>query len=264
MMPSFFGFRKPKGLSIKSAIFFSMKKKKKKERPSTTSMISHRTTGTTTSVAASASKNDISPFARAYDHDLATKFSDNVVNDLELLLSMETQARMDALEARQQQEEEEAAQAAATAVRSRRLTFELPTKPITPSPSPLNNNNNNNNRRGSLGSIYSTTSNEDGGGSSSGCSSMSVCSGPEVGDNAVNIIPIHMNARVRLIRRPLPTYGYVRFIGHVDFAPGEEWVGIELDSRVGKNDGSVKGKRYFSTDRDRGIFALKENLEVIV
>ena len=252
MMPSFFGFRKPKGLSIKSAIFFSMKKKKKKERPSTTSMISQRTT---TSVAAtSTSKNDISPFARAYDHDLATKFSDNVVNDLELLLSMETQARMDALEARQQQQEEEAAQAAAAAVKSRRLTFELPTKPIIPSssssPSAFNNNNNNNNnnsntssnntnnnnnnRRGSLGSIYSTTSNDDDCCSSTGgSSSMSDCSGPDVGDDkgAVEIIAVHMNARVRLIRRPLPTYGYVRFIGHVDFAPGQEWVGIELDSR---------------------------------
>ena len=245
-MPSFFGFRKPKGLSIKSAIFFSMKKKKKKERPSTTSMISQRTT--TSAAATSTSKNDISPFARAYDHDLATKFSDNVVNDLELLLSMETQARMDALEARQQQQEEEAAQAAAAAVKSRRLTFELPTKPIIPSssssPSAFNSNNNNNNnnnntsdknnnRRGSLGSIYSTTSNDDYCCSSTGGSSMSDCSGPDVGDDkgAIEIIPVHMNARVRLIRRPLPTYGYVRFIGHVDFAPGQEWVGIELDSR---------------------------------
>ncbi|KAI9243891.1 CAP Gly-rich domain-containing protein [Phascolomyces articulosus] len=262
-MPSFFGFRKPKGLSIKSAIFFPMKKKKKKERPSTTSMISHRTTATT---GGAATKDDISPFARAYDHDLATKFSDSVVNDLELLLSMETQARMDALEARQQAEEEAAA-AAAVQVRSRRLTFELPTRPNTSSPLNSNNNNNNNNnrRRGSLGSIYSTTSDDD---DSNNCMSDiegSAASG-SYSDNEFNQSspPVHMNARVRLIRRPLPTYGYVRFIGHVDFAPGQEWIGIELDSRVGKNDGSVKGKRYFSTDRDRGIFALRENLQVVV
>lgn len=32
---------------------------------------------------------------------------------------------------------------------------------------------------------------------------------------------------------------------------------------VGKNDGSVKGKRYFQTDRDRGLFVLREDLAVV-
>lgn len=35
----------------------------------------------------------------------------------------------------------------------------------------------------------------------------------------------------------------MRFLGTTDFAPGE-WAGVELNEAIGKNDGSVGGKRY--------------------
>ena len=45
----------------------------------------------------------------------------------------------------------------------------------------------------------------------------------------------------------------VRFFGTTNFADGN-WVGVELEDASGKNDGSVKGVRYFSCDENRGMF----------
>ncbi|TIC28231.1 hypothetical protein E3Q11_01940 [Wallemia mellicola] len=47
--------------------------------------------------------------------------------------------------------------------------------------------------------------------------------------------------------------GTVRFIGNTEFAPGV-WVGVELDSQTGKNDGSVAGKYYFESKAGFGLF----------
>eukprot|EP00438_Fugacium_kawagutii_P011850 Skav236792 [mRNA] locus=scaffold1361:414131:424079:- [translate_table: standard] len=47
--------------------------------------------------------------------------------------------------------------------------------------------------------------------------------------------------------------GTVKFLGSTEFAAGE-WLGIELDEQAGKNDGSVKGKRYFESKPEHGIF----------
>ena len=47
--------------------------------------------------------------------------------------------------------------------------------------------------------------------------------------------------------------GIVRFIGETRFAPGT-WVGVELDSPTGKNDGTVQGERYFDCPSDHGMF----------
>jgi len=48
-------------------------------------------------------------------------------------------------------------------------------------------------------------------------------------------------------------YGHIRFIGTTDFADGE-WLGVELDEPIGKNDGSVKGKHYFQCKPLHGLF----------
>lgn len=45
----------------------------------------------------------------------------------------------------------------------------------------------------------------------------------------------------------------MRFVGLTSFAEGQ-WVGVELDDARGKNDGSVKGSRYFSCKEKHGIF----------
>ncbi|KAI1895173.1 hypothetical protein AGOR_G00103570 [Albula goreensis] len=46
--------------------------------------------------------------------------------------------------------------------------------------------------------------------------------------------------------------GTIRYLGMADFAPGL-WLGLELRSAKGKNDGSVGGRRYFSCRPGHGV-----------
>ncbi|GAB7360344.1 hypothetical protein MBLNU230_g8302t1 [Neophaeotheca triangularis] len=45
----------------------------------------------------------------------------------------------------------------------------------------------------------------------------------------------------------------VRFVGTTSFQTGD-WVGVELEEPTGKNDGSVKGQRYFDVEQNYGMF----------
>ncbi|VDM40297.1 unnamed protein product, partial [Toxocara canis] len=49
--------------------------------------------------------------------------------------------------------------------------------------------------------------------------------------------------------------GTLRFLGNTEFKEGV-WAGIELDQPLGKNDGSVQGKRYFTCKAPYGLFAM--------
>jgi dynactin complex subunit len=56
--------------------------------------------------------------------------------------------------------------------------------------------------------------------------------------------------------------GILRYIGETDFAKGE-WAGVELDEKLGKNDGSVGNKRYFQCEPMYGVFAPIQKVEPI-
>lgn len=45
----------------------------------------------------------------------------------------------------------------------------------------------------------------------------------------------------------------VRFAGQTNFQVGE-WIGVELEDKSGKNDGSVQGQRYFDCPMGYGMF----------
>lgn len=55
--------------------------------------------------------------------------------------------------------------------------------------------------------------------------------------------------------------GTLRYLGTADFAKGD-WAGVELDETVGKNDGSVAGKRYFQCKPLHGVFAPAQKVEL--
>lgn len=53
--------------------------------------------------------------------------------------------------------------------------------------------------------------------------------------------------------------GVIRFTGETDFAKGS-WIGVEYDEPVGKNDGSVAGRRYFDSKPNFGGFVRPEKV----
>ncbi|KAL5015773.1 hypothetical protein ScPMuIL_005362 [Solemya velum] len=55
--------------------------------------------------------------------------------------------------------------------------------------------------------------------------------------------------------------GLVRYIGPTDFGEGL-WIGLELRTPKGKNDGSVQGKRYFSCRTDHGLLVRPSKITV--
>ena len=59
------------------------------------------------------------------------------------------------------------------------------------------------------------------------------------------------------------TRGRVAFVGDVAEIPGVgPWIGVILDEPVGKNDGSVGGKRYFDCNSNCGIFVRVDKVEI--
>ncbi|EPE03789.1 cap-gly domain-containing protein [Ophiostoma piceae UAMH 11346] len=56
--------------------------------------------------------------------------------------------------------------------------------------------------------------------------------------------------------------GIIRFAGQTQFAPGD-WIGVELETTTGKNDGSVQGERYFDCPLGHGMFLRPAAMTVI-
>ncbi|XP_039444480.1 kinesin-like protein KIF13B isoform X3 [Culex pipiens pallens] len=59
--------------------------------------------------------------------------------------------------------------------------------------------------------------------------------------------------------RPYNTSGVISFVGGTHFQGGT-WIGVELDTPTGKNDGTVQGIQYFSCRPKHGIFVRVDKL----
>ncbi|KAK5583170.1 hypothetical protein RB653_004761 [Dictyostelium firmibasis] len=84
-------------------------------------------------------------------------------------------------------------------------------------------------------------------------------------DATDNEIEIKVGDRCKVVSDDPTNYderlGKVQFVGTVEFSSGV-WVGVELDLPLGKNDGSVKGKKYFQCTQKYGCFAKPKNVLV--
>lgn len=75
---------------------------------------------------------------------------------------------------------------------------------------------------------------------------------------------IKVGARCRLLPESDARRGDVAYVGDVPEIPGGigAWVGVKLDEPTGKNDGSVKGTKYFECAANCGVFIRPERVEV--
>ncbi|EIW59769.1 uncharacterized protein TRAVEDRAFT_147895 [Trametes versicolor FP-101664 SS1] len=73
--------------------------------------------------------------------------------------------------------------------------------------------------------------------------------------------PIGARCEVESTEEDFRKRGTIRFVGPTEFAKGV-WVGIEYDEPIGKNDGSVKGKKYFECPPNSGVFVKPERVKV--
>uniref|UniRef100_A0A8D3AKX8 CAP-Gly domain-containing protein n=1 Tax=Scophthalmus maximus TaxID=52904 RepID=A0A8D3AKX8_SCOMX len=67
-------------------------------------------------------------------------------------------------------------------------------------------------------------------------------------------VPTHVRLHVgmQVLLNSANEMAFIRYLGTADFAPGI-WLGLELRSPKGKNDGSVGGRRYFTCRPGHGV-----------
>ena len=84
----------------------------------------------------------------------------------------------------------------------------------------------------------------------------------EDANEAVLAENIPVGSRCEVTTAGAPTRrGEVKYVGPVNFNSGV-WVGVQYDEPLGKNDGSVNGKKYFECKPKYGGFVRPSNITI--
>ncbi|TKA83436.1 hypothetical protein B0A55_00324 [Friedmanniomyces simplex] len=76
----------------------------------------------------------------------------------------------------------------------------------------------------------------------------------------MNVSALSVGQKIELNNNRIAT---IRFLGPTHFQTGD-WVGVELEEATGKNDGSVKGERYFECAQEYGMFLRPGGIRQVI
>lgn len=76
-----------------------------------------------------------------------------------------------------------------------------------------------------------------------------------------NILATQIGSRIEVRVTFPPKRGQLKYVGPVHFKPGV-WVGVQYDEPVGKNDGAIGEKRYFTCKPKYGSFVRPSSVVV--
>ncbi|KAH8407734.1 hypothetical protein KR222_011849, partial [Zaprionus bogoriensis] len=140
-------------------------------------------------------------------------------------------------------------------VRRKKSTTQTPNNGEHNSSSSSNNNNNNQVKRASVAKM-------EGLGTYLDVNTSIMSSSTEVEDEGKELdltLPEWIVVGESVLIRPYNTSGVISFVGTTHFQPGA-WIGVELDTPTGKNDGTVQGIQYFQCKPKHGIFVRADKL----